>query len=255
MLATPPNLVIDHRGDLTLTAVFEQLATDSQLLHELAMPVKVNEVSAGNDIYANEYFKRNDWLELYNNTDQPIDAAGLYVSDDLDEPLKFQIPQSSLLNTVIPAGGHLILWADKLESQSQIHANFKLGNDDGQMVVVSSSDAFVANNSSYFNRHPGMQSFVDGLAYNAHHGDESVGRFPDGGADFYLMTRPTIERANRVLTSDSLIGHDQDLMQTHTAPFQLQLAKGWNWTSHILQTPIAVDELSSHAERIVGQQY
>ena len=255
MLATTPNLVIDHRGDLTLTAVFEQLATDSQLLHELAMPVKVNEVSAGNDIYANEYFKRNDWLELYNNTDQPIDAAGLYVSDDLDEPLKFQIPQSSLLNTVIPAGGHIILWADKLESQSQIHANFKLGNDDGQMVVVSSSDAFVANNSSYFNQHPGMQSFVDGLAYNAHHGDESVGRFPDGGADFYLMTRPTIERTNRVLTSDSLVGHDQDLMQTHTAPFQLQLAKGWNWTSHILQTPIAVDELSSHAERIVGQQY
>ncbi|MBO4812264.1 MAG: lamin tail domain-containing protein [Prevotella sp.] len=255
MLATTPNLTIDHRGDLTLTAVFERMDSDADLLQQLAMPVKVNEVSAGNDIYANEYFKRNDWLELYNNTDQPIDVAGLYVSDDLDEPLKFQIPQSSLLNTVIPAGSHLILWADKLESQSQIHANFKLGNDDGQMVVVSSSDAFVANNSSYFSQHPSMHAFVDGMTYNAHRGDESVGRFPDGGADFYLMTRPTIERTNRVLTTDQLIGHDQNLMKTQTASFQLQLAKGWNWTSHILQAPIAVDDLSSHAERIVGQQH
>ena len=63
------------------------------------MPIKVNEVSAGISVYANEFFKRNDWFELYNNTDQELDAAGLYVSDD---PGKFKEFASRVLHFDIP---------------------------------------------------------------------------------------------------------------------------------------------------------
>ena len=50
-----------------------------------------------------EYFKQNDWLELYNTTDTELDAAGLYVSDDIDNPLKYQIQSGSVYNTKIPS--------------------------------------------------------------------------------------------------------------------------------------------------------
>lgn len=255
IIATKPTFSIDGKGGLTLTAVYEQVTSDEELLQQIAMPIKVNEVSAGNDIYANEYFKRNDWLELYNNTDQPLDVAGLYLSDDADNPLKYQIPTGTPLNTIIPARGHLILWADKLDALSQLHTNFKLGNSKGQLVIVSSSDAFVAANSTYFDQHPKMRSFVDALTYDAHPGDQSVGRFPDGGQLFYQMTRPTIERTNHLLTADSLVGEDQNMMRPDDGRFELYLEKGWNWTSHILYDPIPVDDLSSYAQRIVGQHY
>ena len=253
-ISVKSDLTIDGRGNLTLTATYRQAPTDRQMLDQLAMPIKVNEVSAGNDIYANEYFGRNDWLELYNSTDTLLDVAGLYLSDDADQPLKYQIPVGTPLNTKIPAGGHLIVWADKLESQSQLHANFKLSNSPGQMVMISSSDAFVSANRHYFDRHPGQRAFVDALSYNVHQGDQSVGRFPDGGRYFYVTTRPTIARTNRKLTGDTPCGEDRPMMRPDDGRYELYLEKGWNWTSHILYDSIDPDELSRKAQRIVSQK-
>ena len=99
------------------------------------------------------------------------------------------------------------------------------------MVLVSSSDDFVANNAGYFSRHPEMRAFVDGLTYKAHRGDQTVGRYPDGGHDFYKMWRPTIERTNTLLTADQKTGEDQSLMSLFADGFTLELAQGWTWTS------------------------
>ncbi len=33
-----------------------------------------------------------DWIELYNGTDEPVTLSGLFLTDDLDEPTKWQIP-------------------------------------------------------------------------------------------------------------------------------------------------------------------
>ena len=244
---------ISDMGDIFLTAVYEPLPGDREQLADLHMPLKVNEVSAGNTVFVNEQFKKNDWIELYNPTDTDLDAAGLYLSDDPDQPMKYQVPQTDgLINTIVPAGGHLVLWADKLESVSQLHTGFKLGNNDGEVVLLTSSDAFVANNPAYFNRHPGMRAFVDGLVYTAHRGDQTVGRYPDGGRQFYSMWRPTIDRRNTLLPSDQLVGEDQSWMIPQTESFTLNLAEGWNWVSHLLDEPISRDDLSAHAQRIVG---
>ena len=241
---------------LEITAIYEEMDNDIKRISELAMPVKVNEVSAGNTVFASETWKRSDWIELYNNTDTPLDAAGLFVSDDIDQPLKYQISKpSDLSNTIIPAGGHLIVWADALTvgNGQQLHANFKLANSDGQQVIVTSSDDFVANNAHYFKAHPDMTSFIDGLTYDAHRGDETVGRFPDGGSTFYRMSRPTIERTNTLMKGDQQTGQDESLMSILSGRFTLQLAKGWNWTSHCLYTPFSPELLPQSTQRVVAQ--
>ena len=253
ILSSDEEYDISGLGALTLVAAFERLATDEELIHAVAMPIKVNEVSAGNSVFINDWMNKNDWIELYNNTDVALDVAGLYVSDDIDELQKYQIPEGNgVLNTIIPAGGHLIVWADKLESISQLHANFKLSNTDGSMVLVSGSDLFVARNRDYFERHPALGAFVDGITYTAHRGDQSVGRHPDGGRFFYKMWRPTIEQANTLLSVDSLVGEDQNLMLTDNL-FTLQMKSGWNWVSHIISTPISVDQLPKQAKRVTSQ--
>ena len=236
----------------TLTATFERLA-DEELLADIATPIKVNEVSAGNTVFINDHFKKNDWIELYNTTDTDLDAAGLYLSDDLDDPLKYQIPSGTVANTIVPANGHLILWADKLESISQLHTPFKLGNTNGQMALVTSSPEFVANNASYFEAHPALKDFADGLAYGMHAGDESVGRYPDGANAFYRMTVPTIERSNTHHSFDAFLGEDKGIMDLTNATFTLDLAEGWNWVAHPLTDAIAVTAFEGYADRILGQ--
>ena len=239
-------------GDCQLEATFERLA-DEALVPAIAMPIKVNEVSAANSVYVNEFFKRNDWFELYNTTDTVLDVAGLYVSNDVDNPTMYQIPVGSVLNTHVPAHGHIVVWADKLTPTTQLHTTFNLNNSDGQMVLVTSSEDFVAANASFFDEHPALQSFADGLKYASMAGDQSVGRYPDGGLAFYQMTHPTVGGANWLLTSDKSLGTDHGIMDLHQKGFALDLYEGWNWVSHPLAEAIPVSTFKSEADRILSQ--
>lgn len=254
VVSTSESYDISGKGTQRLTATYTPLATDQELLADLATPVKVNEVSAGNTIYVNEYFEQGDWVELYNTTDTDLDAAGLYLTDDASNLLKYQIPASNgTVNTIIPAKGYLTVWADKLNSLTQVHTNFKLANENSQVVLVSSSDEFVGNNPSFFTAHPDQKAFVDGITYNTHTGEQSVGRWPDGGRLFYKMDRPTIERANHLRTSDKKVGEDKSWMEKADAMFTLDLAKGWNWVSHNLAAPLGRGELSDKSSRILSR--
>ena len=219
------NVIYDLPADdtVSLTATFQKLSADEMTAQGIA-PIRINEVSAANDIYVNDLFKRNDWFELYNTTDTDLDLAGLYVSDDPTNPKKFQIPrltdsrteshdihdgritnpagQEPQPSTIIPAGGHRIVWADGLTPVTQLHASFKLSNSNEKTVSVSSSDEFVANNAAFFAKHPEMKSFIDGLTYYTHRGDQTVGRYPDGSNTVYVMNRPTIDRPNAITSTD-----------------------------------------------------
>lgn len=166
-----------------VTASFRQLTPQDH-----AAPVRINEVSAANDMYVNELWDRKDWVELYNTTDEPIDVAGMYLSDNADKPTKWRIPAASMgdmagastANTVIPAHGTLIIWCDKEPAGQQLHASFKLSNTDGCVVTLQAADA----------------SWTDRLSYNIHGGRESVGRYPDGSDRTCLFVRPTIDAPN-----------------------------------------------------------
>ena len=137
-------------------------------------------MSAANGIYVNEYFKRNDWVELYNTTDQPVDVEGMYLSDNATKPKKYQISKgNSLASTTIPAHGYLIVWCDKLSPQSQLHASFKLDADGGDVLLTAADE-----------------SWTDRLTYTAHNSDQTVGRYPDGSKQIYVMNIPTIAKTN-----------------------------------------------------------
>ena len=164
---------------IKLQACFTAL-TDAEKTAQGLTPVRINEVSAANGIHVNEYFKRNDWVELYNTTDEPIDVAGMYLSDNEKKPLKYQISKGdSQTSTTIPAHGYLIVWCDKLESKDQLHASFKLDADGGSVLLTAADE-----------------SWSDRLIYTEHHADQAVGRYPDGGNDIFVINVPTIAQSN-----------------------------------------------------------
>jgi hypothetical protein len=169
----------ENESTISLVACFTPLSENERAAQGMT-PVRINEVSASNSIFVNELFKRNDWLELYNTTDSPIDVEGMYLSDNLNKPKKYQISKGDTkAETIIPAHGYLIVWCDKLEAESQLHASFKLDGDGGDVILTAEDE-----------------SWNDIFTYTAHNGDQTVGRYPDGAADVFVMNIPTIAKAN-----------------------------------------------------------
>ena len=167
-------------GTVNLTASYRALSTQERQQQGIN-PVRINEVSGSNSSYINEYFKKNDWVELYNTTDSEIDVNGMYLTDDAKNPTKYQIAKNGTkVNTKIPAHGYLLIWCDKLATTDQaLHASFKISGDGG-MLALTAAD----------------KSWTDAFYYGAHDGTTTVGRYPDGGADIYVMHTPTISKAN-----------------------------------------------------------
>jgi hypothetical protein len=190
-------------SNVSLTAMFTPLSSEERTAQGIN-PVRINEVSAANSIYANEFFKRNDWVELYNTTDQPIDVEGMYLSDNLKKPTKYQITKGDAsINTIIPAHGYLIVWCDKLDPQSQLHASFKLDADGGDVLLTAADE-----------------SWSDHLVYTTMKGDETVGRYPDGSQQVFTMNIPTIAKSN--VYSSYVTEIEQPAIQTAIADIPME---------------------------------
>ena len=179
IISTDESISLPTGSSVTLTATYKT-ADDQQLLAEGITPVRVNEVSAANGIFVNEYFSRNDWVELYNTTDDPIDTEGMYLSDNADKPLKYRISKGETdAQTIIAPHGHLVVWCDKLEPLTQLHASFKLAAEGGDVILTAAD-----------------QSWSDRLSYTQMKSDETAGRYPDGYGSVYVMNVPTIAAGN-----------------------------------------------------------
>ncbi len=180
LVSTSRMLTLDDDHDLSLEAVFTPLRP-SALIPAGAHPVVINEVCAHNSIFQNDLFKRADWVELYNTTSHDIDLTGMYLSNSPTNLCQAVITAATAGGSaIIPAHGHKVIWMDKAEGLTQLHAPFKLRNEDGGILMLTASD----------------QSWSDTLRYDRHDGGQSVGRYPDGGKRVFLMQHPTIGKAN-----------------------------------------------------------
>ncbi len=95
----------------------------------------INEVQSSNaSTIADNFGDFDDWIELYNPDDGPIDISGLVLKDNIDT---WQIPA----NTVIQPQNFLLLWADDEEEQGAYHTNFKLSAANGEFLGLFASDS------------------------------------------------------------------------------------------------------------------
>ena len=74
-------------------------------------------------------------------------------------------------STTIPAGGFLILWADKQEDQGVLHLDFSLSRQ-GEQIGLFNYDG---------------RTSIDSLSYGECISDLSRSRFPDAGDSWIYM--------------------------------------------------------------------
>jgi hypothetical protein len=125
--------------------------------------VRINEVLASNDsLLFDLNGEDEDWIELVNTTNAPLDLTGFYLSDDPLNLMSWAFPAA----TSIPANGYILIWADNDVNQVGLHANFKLSAG-GDYVYLSHG----------FNVH-------DQIAFGPQIANISYARCPDAGLDF-----------------------------------------------------------------------
>ena len=229
VVSAEPEMSLPAGNSVSLTATFAKLS-DSELSAQGITPVRINEVSAADGIYVNDYFKRKDWIELYNTTEEDIDAEGMYLTDNLENPTKYQITKNadsslftlhSSLNTIIPAHGYLIIWCDKSDPLSQLHASFKLPAEGDELQLMAADG-----------------SWTDRFTYAAHTSDQTVGRYPDGSSEVYVMNVPTIARAN--MSSSYIVSVEQpDASGIREVVAQQGSQQVYNLKGQAVQGPLA----------------
>jgi spore coat protein CotH len=93
--------------------------------------VKINEILAQNINGAvDENLQHEDWIELVNTTNAPVDISGMWLSDSVVVQ-KYQFPAG----TTIAANDVIRVWADEDGTQGPLHANFKLSTA-GELVAL-----------------------------------------------------------------------------------------------------------------------
>ena len=138
----------------------------------------VNEFLADNtsDV-RNEYHLLEDWIELYNNSNHTIRLDGVYLSDESTNPSVYRFPAA----TTLDAHHYVVVWADNLVPKTQLHANFKLNSENGQLLL---------SNGCYLQ--------YDALTYAQQDKNRSLARCPDGTGAFKQMV-PTWSFQNCVV--------------------------------------------------------
>lgn len=170
----------------------------------------INEFMASNSKKPDEYGEFDDWIELYNNGTQAVDVGGLYITDDLTNPAKYQIPTTNPALTTIPANGFLLIWADDQATQGVLHVGFKLSAGGEQIGL------FQPNGTGTLT--------LDSRTFGAQVTDVSSGREQDGAATFVSFTTPTPGATNYTNHPPVVANAIPDQQATQGSNFNLVLA-------------------------------
>jgi len=142
------------------------------------IPLVINEFMASNNSESDindpqgDY---DDWVEIYNFGDTAIDIGGMYLTDDLDEPTKWQIPNDVPAETTVGAYGYLLIWADGDTDDGPLHADFKL-DADGEQIGLFDTDG---------------STLIDGIIFGEQVANISYGCYPDANDDLRFFATPT----------------------------------------------------------------
>jgi len=175
-----------------------------------AAPVVLNEYLAVNytDVVdgAGEH---EDWVEVFNAGSAPVDLAGHYFTDEIDNPTKWQVPTGFPAETVLAPGGFLLLWADEQTGEGWDHMTFRL-SELGEHIALRSPDGYTVLDSL----HPGPSW-----------PDISRGRLTDGGEPWVSFSQTTPGASNNGAT----VGVSAADLPDATPPRRVRLLRPGTW--------------------------
>jgi len=135
--------------------------------------LKINEFMAINNFtISDEFGEFDDWAEIYNPSDEPINTSGLFLTDNIVAPTKWPLP-----DTTIAPHGFLLVWCDNDLEQGPLHAGFKLSGSGEELGL--------------FSGHTSGNLPIDVATFGPQQSDVSLGCYPDGTGPLVAFHSPT----------------------------------------------------------------
>ncbi len=127
------------------------------------------------------------WFELFNLEYADVDLSGMYLTNDLDDPTRYRIPDG----VRIPLRGHLLFIADGNPAAGPTHTSFRLTDGD-EGVALYATDALDRSMTD-------MLPLGDGASNGVQDDGSEVswGRYPDGGSNQQAL-EPTPAQPNQI---------------------------------------------------------
>ena len=120
-----------------------------------------------------DYNESADWIELYNAGISSVNIGGYYLTDNISDTLKWQIPAG----TSIESGGFLLIWADGYNTG--LHTPYKISADGEELALYTSNGIL-----------------VDSVSFGLQEPNISMGRKTDGGASWGFFLQPSPGSSN-----------------------------------------------------------
>ena len=117
----------------------------------------------------------DDWIELYNAGTTTVNIAGMYLTNDGADPLKWRVPTDRPALTTIQPHGYLLIWADGDTASPGLHAGFRLDADGGQLALFATDGL----------------TLLDSVEFGPQTADISYGRNPAAVNEWRFLVLPT----------------------------------------------------------------
>ena len=136
----------------------------------------INEFLASNDYCCtDESGDYDDWVELYNDSNESIDLGGMYFTDTPGDYNPYLIPDTDPSESTISPGGYLILWCDDDQEQGVLHLSKKL-KASGESIILIDKDG---------------TTVIDSLTFGSQTTDISMGRNTEDPDEWIFFETPT----------------------------------------------------------------
>jgi hypothetical protein len=172
----------------------------------------------------------DDWIEIYNYGDTPIDLAWMYLTDDLGSPTKWQIPSGYPAQTTAPADGFVVFWADEEPAEGPLHADFKLSVS-GEEIGLFDTDGITP---------------IDTIVFGEQTTNISYGRYPDASDNWRFFPIPTAGASN----NGAYMGVIEDVEFSHTRGFY---STSFNLTMACVTPGVSIYYTTNGKAPIVGE--
>ncbi len=139
--------------------------------------LQINEVCSDNDELLqsanDEYY---DWIEIYNNSDNPIQMYNYYLTDDKNDLEKWNIDYGVLFSNE-----YIIIYAsdDNINIPDELHANFKLSSN-GETIYLTDGT-----------------KIIDRIKFGKINEDYTFGRIEESSEIVTHLAKPTPGESNR----------------------------------------------------------
>ena len=196
--------------------------------------IYVNEFMADNiDFIADEHGDYDDWIEIYNSNEEPVNLAGYFITDDPSIPDKWKFPEA-----IIDPFDHQMIWADNNSEQGSFHANFKL-NANGEFLGIYDKNGVLP---------------LDTLSFGYQIGNNSSCRIPDGSFIWEISNQPTPGESNMGSTfiEDDLYNSITKI-SNYPNPFNSTTTISFNLTTeHMENTEIFIYNMKGQKVKQLG---